>query len=241
MNKPEIRILEGLAGARAARGVAVIIDVFRAFSLAPWALARGARCVVPVATAEEAFAFREREPGCLLAGEYDGRQVDGFDFGNSPADISRASLADRVLVHRTGAGVQGLLAAENADAIVAASFLTARATAEWLRASGTSTVSLVAMGWNGHEPALEDQACAVYLAGALAGSPPDFPALKRAIRDDPTGQRFFDPALPWFTPEDFEACLDLDRFGFAVVAKPDPDFGLCLMADGGVSPAARTA
>jgi 2-phosphosulfolactate phosphatase len=241
MTQPDVRILEGLAGAQAARGVAVIIDVFRAFSLAPWALARGARCVVPVATAEEAFAFREREPDCLLAGEYDGKQVDGFDYGNSPADISRADLAGRVLVQRTGAGVQGLLAARSATAIVAASFLTARATAAWLCASGTPTVSLVAMGWNGHEPALEDQACAEYLAGALAGTPPDFPTLKRAIRDDPTGQRFFDPALPWFTPADFEACLDLDRFGFAVVARPDPDFGLCLVADGEVSPAGRTA
>ena len=55
--RPRTEILEGLEGARAARGVAVIIDVFRAFSLAPWALARGATYIVPVGTPEEALAL----------------------------------------------------------------------------------------------------------------------------------------------------------------------------------------
>ena len=35
--------------------------------------------------------------------------------------------------------------------------------------------------------------------------------------------------------------FDLDRFGFAVVARPDPDLGLRLVADGEVSPGGRTA
>ena len=91
----EIRVLEGLDGARAARGTAVIIDVFRAFSLVPWALARGAPFVVPVMTAERAFAIRAEQPGCLIAGERDGRQIDGFDFGNSPTAIREADLVGR--------------------------------------------------------------------------------------------------------------------------------------------------
>lgn len=55
---PKKRRRQGLDRARRARGVAVIIDVFRAFSLVPWALARGARRVVSVATLEEAIALR---------------------------------------------------------------------------------------------------------------------------------------------------------------------------------------
>ena len=228
---PRTEILEGLEGARAARGIAVIIDVFRAFSLAPWALARGAPYIVPVGTPEEALALRAEIPGCRLAGERDGRPLPGFDYGNSPDEISRADLAGRVLVHRTSAGVQGLLAAREADTVLAASFLTAGATAAWIRDQGAPTVSLVAMGWNGREPALEDRACAEYLAAALAGDAPDFEPLRAAIRDDPTGRRFFDPELPWFPRADFDACIALDRFDFAVVARPDHRYGLRLEAE----------
>ena len=227
---PRPETLEGLEGARAARGVAVIIDVFRAFSLAPWALARGAPYIVPVGTPEEALALRPKIPGCRLAGERDGQPLPGFDYGNSPDEISRADLDGRVLVHRTSAGVQGLLAAREADTVLAASFLTAGATAEWIRRQGAATVSLVAMGWNGCEPALEDQACAEYLAAALAGEAPDFEPLRAAIRDDPTGRRFFDPSLPWFPEADFDACIALDRFDFAVVARRDERYGLRLEA-----------
>lgn len=43
-----IRILELLEGARQARGLAVIIDVFRAFSLEACLFARGARVIYAV-------------------------------------------------------------------------------------------------------------------------------------------------------------------------------------------------
>jgi len=38
-----------VAGARGARGLTIVIDVFRAFSLAAHVFARGARAIVPVA------------------------------------------------------------------------------------------------------------------------------------------------------------------------------------------------
>ena len=68
------------------------------------------------------------------------------------------------------------------------------------------------------------------LAAALAGEAPDFESLRAAIRDDPTGRRFFDPSLPWFPEADFDACIALDRFDFAVVARRDERYGLRLEA-----------
>ena len=70
-----------------------MIDVFRAFSLVPWALERGASKVVPVRTEAEALALRERHPDILIAGERDGKPLPGFDFGNSPAAIRDADLS----------------------------------------------------------------------------------------------------------------------------------------------------
>jgi hypothetical protein len=36
--------------------------------------------------------------------------------------------------------------------------------------------------------------------------------------------------MPWFPEADFEACIALDRFDFAVVARPDDRYGLRLEA-----------
>ncbi len=219
-----------LEGAREATGPTVIIDVFRAFSLVPWAFLRGASAVVPVRTEEEALAWRARDPSVLLAGERNGKPLPGFDFDNSPAAIRAADLSGRVLVHRTSAGTQGLLAALDAGAspVLAGSFLTAGATIRCLTALGAPEISLVAMGWNAREEALEDTLCARYLQAGLQGHRPDFGEVRSQIRSDPTGRRFFDPALPWFPEEDFDACIDLDRFDRAIVAVPDETYGVRL-------------
>ena len=148
---PRIRMLSFLEGAEAATGACVVIDVFRAFSLVPWALMGGARMVVPVRTEAEALAWKRRDPTVLLAGERDGKPLPGFDFGNSPSEIRRADLAGRVLIHRTSAGTQGLLAALEAGAfpVLAGSFLTAGATIRYLKSLELSELSIVAMTFAG--------------------------------------------------------------------------------------------
>jgi len=223
-------MLSFLEGAKAAAGPTVVIDVFRAFSLVPWAILGGARQVVPVRTEKEALAWRERDPAVLLAGERDGKPLPGFDFGNSPAAIRAANLTGRVLIHRTSAGTQGLLAALEAGAapVLAGSFLTAGATIRYLNALDADEISLVAMGWNARDPALEDMLCADYLRLGLLGRPPDFGQIRSRIRHDPTGQRFFDPALPWFPEADFDACIGLDLFDKAIVAVADETWGIRL-------------
>jgi 2-phosphosulfolactate phosphatase len=213
---PEIRTLHLLQGARAAAGLVVVIDVFRAFTLAPCAFARGASRIRLVATPAEALALKAADPALLLAGEQDGRPLPGFDFGNSPAAILRADLSGRTLVLRTSAGVQGLLAVDARHEVVTGSFINAAATLAWIRARQPGLVSLVCMGWSGAARSAEDEACAAYLAGALAGAPPDFGPIPGALRRDPSGSKFFDPAQPWFPREDFEVCLRLSELDFAL-------------------------
>ena len=79
-----------------------------------------------------------------------------------------------------------MIAATEAGAapVLACSFLNASATAKWLREAGASDISLVAMGWNGRDEALEDTLCAEYLRELLDGGRPDFAPLQERIRDD---------------------------------------------------------
>ena len=86
MSNLEIRRVH-LQEATQAQGVVIVIDVIRAFSVAAYALSRGARRLWLVRLVEEAFALRERESNALLAGEVGGRLIPGFDFNNSPSDL----------------------------------------------------------------------------------------------------------------------------------------------------------
>lgn len=107
--RPRIEILDFEAGARAARGVAIVIDVFRAFSLACYAFANGARRMIPVADIEEARRLKEAHPKFVTLGERHARKLQGFDFGNSPTHIEHEDFTGRTLVHTTHAGTQGLV------------------------------------------------------------------------------------------------------------------------------------
>lgn len=100
----------GHSRALEARGVVVVIDVIRAFSVAAYAFAGGAQSLWLVRTVEEAQALREREPDALLIGEVGGRLIEGFDFNNSPSRMAAADVCGRLLIQRTGAGTRGAIA-----------------------------------------------------------------------------------------------------------------------------------
>ena len=146
-----IRILQLLEGAREASGVAVIIDVFRAFSLEAFLMDRGARVIYPVADIARAYAMKRADLGTVLVGERHGKKCEGFDFGNSPSEVETADFTGKTVVHTTSAGTQGVAAAKSADLILLGSLVTARATADYIRSLDPPEVSLVCMGWEAKE------------------------------------------------------------------------------------------
>jgi 2-phosphosulfolactate phosphatase len=212
----EIRRLSTVSGARKARGLAVIIDVFRAFTTAAHVMANGAERIVPVLTVEESFELKKRHPDWVQIGERGGVRVEGFDYGNSPYEASLADFTGRTVIQTTGAGTQGVVSASGADEIVLGSFVMAGAIARYIRMVEPEVVSLVAMGNVGVEPNEEDESCAEYLEWSLEGGRPDFEALRERIRVSPSGAKFFDPSRPQFREEDFRLALELDRFDFVL-------------------------
>jgi 2-phosphosulfolactate phosphatase len=98
-------------GARRARGTAVVIDVFRAFTTAGVAIAGGAEKIVMVRDPHEALALREQGLGDAVMGEGGGLPVAVFEYGNSSYQLSRADVAGKTLMQRTSAGTQGVVAA----------------------------------------------------------------------------------------------------------------------------------
>ncbi len=218
----EIRIESLLEGARRAQGTVVIVDVFRAFTTAAVAFSRGARRIIMVAEPPEALALKIRGLGDLCVGEVNGIRPEGFDFGNSPFEMTGADLEGKTVIQSTRAGTVGVTAAAGASEIYVASFVVAQATARAILRDDPPLVTLVAMGWNAGVRTDEDELCALYLRNLLEGRNPDPDALRQLVQASGQVAKFYDPAQPHFHPEDCAMSLDINRFDFAIrVARED--------------------
>lgn len=215
----EIQIYEFIEGARKAKGLTVIIDVFRAFSLAIYAFDKGAVKIIPVEEVEQAFNLKKDNPDFILIGERNEKKVTGFDFGNSPTEVNKHKLTGKTIIHTTSAGTRGLANAMNASEIITGSFVNVKAIVQYIRIKNPDKVSLVAMGFRAKTSTDEDILCAQYIKNELEGIPNNFEKIKSIIKSG-TGSRFFDPSnLDHSPPSDFDLCLDINRFAFILKAK----------------------
>jgi 2-phosphosulfolactate phosphatase len=218
----EVRIESLLEGAKRAEGTVVIVDVFRAFTTAAVALARGAARIVMVAEIEEALRLRDRGVGEICVGEVNGIRPEGFDYGNSPYEMTQAPLKDKVVIQSTRAGTTGVAAATHADSVYAGSFVVADATAKAIVRDNPPDVTIVAMGWNARVRTDEDELCALYLRNLMQARRPDPEALRKLVLASGEAAKFGDPNQPHFHREDLEIAIDVNRYDFAIrVVKED--------------------
>jgi 2-phosphosulfolactate phosphatase len=214
-------------GALAARGVAVIVDVFRAFTCAPLLFSMGIEKLFLIETPEQAFGLREKDKDLLLLGEVSGIPIKGFDFGNSPSELLRKGpvfFKGRTVLQRTSSGVQGALLALNvAEEVLLGSYALAKPTADYIASKNPEIVSLVAMGWELKEIAPEDEWCVRYFAHLLGNGAYDHNEALREIVFHKTAQRFLRSQEDSFPPEDPLICLQRDVYDFALRAEKQAD------------------
>ena len=218
----EISIYHLLEGAREARGLTVIIDVFRAFSLECYLYRMGASEVRPVGLLEEALSFRRKWEDCVLIGERHGSKCEGFDFGNSPSRITPEDVAGKIIIHTTSAGTQGIVNAAYADELLTGSLVNAKAIAQYILKRQPEQVSLVCMGNSGTRPAAEDELCAEYIKSLLLGQ--EMPDIEERIADLQFhgGEHFFDPEKQEAFPQpDFWLCIRKNQFPFVLLVEKD--------------------
>jgi 2-phosphosulfolactate phosphatase len=212
----EVVVESLLEGATRATGTVAIIDVFRAFTSAAVALANGATRITMVGTVEEALSLRDRGIGQVCMGEVGGRAPAGFDFGNSPFELSRVDLHGKALIQRTSAGTQGIVAAAQAERRYAAALVTARATTRAMMVGKPERITLVAMGKETVARTDEDELCALHLRNLLEGRTGDAQAVRQLILAGGEAPRFAEAMRPHLHPGDLEIALDVDRYDFAI-------------------------
>jgi 2-phosphosulfolactate phosphatase len=223
----EIRLGSLVRDANEAEGTVIIIDVFRAFTTAAIAFDHGATEITLVAEIEDALELHHRGVGDLIMGEVDGKRPDGFNFGNSPYEISQANVAGKSLVQSTRAGTVGVSAASRAQSIYLGSFVVAQATVQTILSESPDLVSIIAMGDQGRVRSDEDEHCALYLRNLLEGRQPDSEALKSLVMEGGATQKFFDPSQPQFHPKDVDLALEFSKYPFAMKVAREGD---CLVA-----------
>ena len=176
--------------------IAVVIDVLRAFSTACVAFERNASGIVLVPDADAAFQIKRSHPDYLLVGETDCYPIDGFDFGNSPTELSHANVDGRILVHKTTAGVPATLGTLDRDRVFVTGLMTAQVTS-------THAESLGLVEYVPSDPfGDEDVACAEYMRGEIT--------LERArarVVASAAAQKFLRDDEPAFPRSDLDICL----------------------------------
>lgn len=215
----KVVVTDYVKGAQSAEGVVVIIDVFRAFSVACYCISSGVKSVTAVGSVEAALALSNVTENSLLIGEREGKKLPGFDVGNSPTDLSQLCVSGKNVIHTTHAGTQGLTNAINADVIVTGAFVNAQATVDYIKSLNPKVVTLVRMGWKAETNTDEDDLCAEYFKALLLNEPFDKQRIEPELRNSPCAQRFLDPKLPWNPESDLGYCLALDKFDFALEAQ----------------------
>lgn len=213
----QVNVVDHVAGAQAATGIAVVIDVFRAFSVAAYAFSRGAATVIPIASVDDARELKRLHPDWLLIGERHARPLPGFDCGNSPTDLGKLDVAGRTIIHTTHAGTQGLTAVPSSIETLTGALVNAGAIVRYLQALQPEIVTVVRMGHEARENCDEDDACAELLRSRLLGeSAPTAASVRERLRGAPSAKKFFDPACDWAPEGDFELCTRVDEFDFVL-------------------------
>ena len=205
-----------------ATGIAIIIDVFRAFTVEPIIIKNGAKKLIVIGDKEIAYNFKKENSNYILIGERGGIKLPNFDYGNSPSQIEKVDFTNKVVVHTTSCGTQGIVNSMNAKEIITGSLVNISAILKYIKNRGYDDISIVTLAKPGSDPFEEDKLCAEYIKAKLENKSKDeFKARILNLRYT-SGAKFFDNKLQEIYPKkDFYLCIDIDKYDFVLKAKKD--------------------
>lgn len=210
----KISILKSVDEAVQAKWLAVIIDVFRAFSTEMYIFHNGAKYIIPVQTLEEAYELKKRNPEYILLWERGWLIPEGFDYWNSPTEILNEDFTEKVVVHTTSNWTKWLLLSVNASDVLTWSFLNAAAIIKYIQKENIDDISLISTSHMIQEDNNEDLMLAYYLRDCLEGEETTEESIKEMIKKTSVYSLLFDEI--WVPETDFDLCLDFNRFDFVI-------------------------
>lgn len=217
----DINLLSFPSGAAKATGPTIVIDVFRAFTTASFALAGGAAEIVMVGELDEALALKASGRVDLSIGERGGVKPEGFDFGNSPSAMRDADLTGKRLVQTTSNGTASMVASTGATSRFAGALVNLSASVAAAVQAGADQLSIVAAGRKGHIKADEDEICGRLMGRVAIGEPVDMAAHRAALEAQFLTAEYLASRSEFGPAEDWALALEIDRFDFAIEVRQE--------------------
>ncbi len=205
----EVNIFSPNDDASAIRGFTVVVDVFRAFSVSYYILANNPAKYIISESIEHSQELKARYEDVLLIGERQGIKIDGFDYGNSPTEITGRDFSGKTVVHTTTAGTKGLLLQPEQNEVVVGSFVNLQAIIDYIHAKKIDKVNIYGTALPEQMFGEEDYLYADYLKKKITGEPCDFEDVFIRLRKG-SGKGFSETGFAPAT--DLYYCLDISRF-----------------------------
>ena len=124
--------------------IVVVVDIFRATTTMAAAFHNGVRSIRPVATVEEAKAYKTK--GWLVGAERNVKRCDFADFGNSPFDYKPEIVEGKDVAFTTTNGTKAITIAQSAYRVVTGAFINLQAVAGYCSALKRDVIVLCS-GW----------------------------------------------------------------------------------------------
>lgn len=125
--------------------VVVVVDIFRASTTMCNALKNGAKSIIPVASIDEAQAYKKN--GYLVGAERNVKRCDFADFGNSPLDYTPEKVKGQEIVFTTTNGTQAIEKAADCHCLLVGAFSNIQSIADFCLSQKKDVIVLCA-GWN---------------------------------------------------------------------------------------------
>ncbi len=177
----KIEIKKFPEGAKEARGLAVVIDVIRANTMITSLISRGVNKIIVAGELDDAYKLKKENPDFVAIGERKCLKPEGFDYGNSPAEIESIDFKDKTVIMTTSNGTKGIVNAKNADDVIIGSFVNFNAVLSYIKEKKPEILSLLALGSNDID-APEDDIFAEYLKAKLENKKYDISDLKERVK-----------------------------------------------------------
>ena len=147
--------------------IAVVIDMFRATSVIVTALNNGCKEVIPFLTIEETLESAEklRRDEYILGGERKAVKIEGFDLSNSPLEYTEEIVKNKKVLMTTTNGTRTLTKSNNAERVLIAAMINAKAVAEKLLDINQDVV-IINAGTNGNF-SMDDYICSGYIINEM--------------------------------------------------------------------------
>ncbi len=113
----------------------VVIDVLRASTSIATALQNGAKEIIPVSNVESVVKISGSLFGdvTLRAGERNGKMIEGFNLGNSPAEYKEENVKGKSIIFMTTNGSVAMVKGRHAKNLVVAGFVNLSAVVSFLK------------------------------------------------------------------------------------------------------------